>query len=295
VFDGPPQLIAPAGEEEQPRASQLALGTTHQPVPVEAVAAIPDQAVWTMTAASAPPAGAAPSSAEHTARDLIPYLRLAGQVAGAGAATLAVILLLLVVAYRWVDPPTSTLILGQRLAGTEIDQTWVPLERISPNLVRAVILSEDGGFCRHRGVDWAALGEAIESDRGGSTITMQVVKNLFLWPSRSYVRKAMEMALAYLVEIVWPKHRVLELYLNIAEWGPGIFGAEAAAQYHFGKPAARLTAQEAALLAVALPNPLEREAWHPGYLHKRLADNLLTRMRAVRTAMRCVQPPRSGG
>ena len=125
--------------------------------------------------------------------------------------------------------------LGQRLTGTEIEQRWVPIERISPHLVQAVILSEDGGFCRHRGVDWSALEEAIESSRGGSTITMQVVKNLFLWPQRSYIRKALEIVLAYVVEVVWPKERVLEIYLNIAEWGPGIFGAEAAARNHFGK------------------------------------------------------------
>ena len=168
----------------------------------------------------------------------------------------------------------------------------MPLERISPNLIHAVILSEDGAFCRHRGVDWSALEEAIENDRGGSTISMQVVKNLFLWPASSYVRKALEMVLAYLVEVVWPKRRVLEIYLNIAEWGPGIFGAEAAARHNFGKAASQLTPEEAALLAVALPNPLDRQARYPGYQHRRLASNLLTRMRAVRTTMRCARTRR---
>jgi monofunctional biosynthetic peptidoglycan transglycosylase len=263
--------------------------------PAGAAATVPERAVWTMAKTPAASAAAIPSPSTGTARDPLPYVRLAGQIAGAAVLTVAAILLILVVAYRWIDPPASTLMVGQRLTGTPIEQTWVPLERISPNLVHAVVLSEDGGFCRHRGVDWAALGEAIEGDRGGSTITMQVVKNLFLWPARSYVRKALEIALAYLVELVWPKQRVLEIYLNIAEWGPGIFGAEAASRHHFGKPAARLTPQEAALLAVALPNPLEREAGYPGYLHKRLAGNLLTRMRAVRTTMRCVRPPGSGG
>ena len=294
--DGSPQLqtLRQPDTETQPRASHVAQAQTHRPAPLETVATVPDRAVWSATMAPAPPAAATPSSGDRTLRDLLPYLGLAGRIAGAAVLALSGILLLLVVVYRWVDPPTSTLMLGQRLVGTRIEQTWVPLERISPNLVHAVILSEDTGFCRHRGVDWPALGEAIETDRGGSTITMQVVKNLFLWPARSYVRKALEIALAYLVEAVWPKQRVLEIYLNIAEWGPGIFGAEAAARHHFGKPAARLTAQEAALLAVALPNPLEREAGYPGYLHRRLADNLLTRMRAVRTAMRCVRPLRSG-
>jgi monofunctional biosynthetic peptidoglycan transglycosylase len=200
---------------------------------------------------------------------------------------------LIIVLYRWVDPPTSTLMLGQRFAGTEIDQRWRPLGRVSPHLVQAVILSEDGGFCRHHGVDWSALEEAIESSRGGSTITMQVVKNLFLWPARSYVRKALEIALAYVVELFWPKERILEIYLNIAEWGPGVFGAEAAARHHFGKAASQLSAQEAALLAVSLPAPLERQAGYPGWQTRRLANNLLIRMRSVRSPVRCVRTGRA--
>lgn len=217
------------------------------------------------------------------------YLRLAGHVAAAVVAGLIGIVLVLVVLYRWVDPPVSTLMLGQRLAGTPIERKWVLLERISPHLIKAVILSEDGGFCRHRGVDWMALGEAIESDRGGSTITMQVVKNLFLWPSRSYVRKVIEIGLAYLVELIWPKRRILEIYLNIAEWGDGVFGAEAAARWHFGKSAARLTAAEAALLAVALPNPTERTAGSPTPAMSRLANRLMLRMAASRVSLSCVR------
>ncbi len=204
------------------------------------------------------------------------------------AAGLVALVLALVVLYRWVDPPTSTLMLGQRLAGTRIEQRWVPLERISPHLVKAVVLSEDGGFCRHRGVDWGALEEAMEAARGGSTITMQVVKNLFLWPSRSYVRKVIEIALAYVVELLWPKRRILEIYLNIAEWGDGVFGAEAAAQLHFGKGAGRLTAAEAALLAVALPNPMERDASSPTPGMRRLATRLLVRMATSRSSLGCV-------
>ena len=119
----------------------------------------------------------------------------------------------------------------------------MPIDRISPYLQRAVITSEDGRFCRHHGVDWDEIEEAIERardgvPRGGSTISMQVVKNLFLWPSKSYVRKAMEIPLTYAIETAWSKRRILEIYLNMAEWGPGVFGAEAAARYHFGKPAA---------------------------------------------------------
>lgn len=232
------------------------------------------------------PSGASAAGAWH-------YVRLAIKGAAITAFVSVVALLVLVLSYRWVNPPTSTLMLGQRLTGTAIEQIWVPIDRISPNLVQAVLLSEDGGFCRHSGVDWSALEEAIESDRGGSTITMQVVKNLFLWPARSYVRKALEIMLAYLVEFVWPKERILEIYLNIAEWGPGVFGAEAAARNHFGKGASQLTAQEAALLAVALPSPIERQPGSPGYQHRRLASNLLTRMRSVRTPPRCVRVRRA--
>jgi len=202
------------------------------------------------------------------------------------------LLLALIILYRWVDPPASTLMLAQRFAGTPIRQRWIPLERMSPNLVAAVIASEDGHFCRHHGVDWGELREAIESAgdglaRGGSTISMQVVKNLFLWPSRSYVRKAIEIALAYAIEALWGKRRILEIYLNIAEWGPGIFGAEAAARYHFRKPALLLNPHEAALLAVSLPNPFERQAGRPGPGTLRLADNLMLRMKAAQANTGC--------
>lgn len=220
------------------------------------------------------------------------YLSLVLQGAAIVAAGLVAIVLTLLVVYRWVNPPASTLMLGQRLSGTSIERTWVPLERISPYLIKAVILSEDGAFCRHRGVDWSAIRQAIESERGGSTITMQVVKNLFLWPSRSYVRKAIEIGLAYLADALWPKRRILEIYLNIAEWGDGVFGAEAAARTHFGKRAARLTAQEAALLAVTLPNPIERTAGAPSLMTSRLAGRLMVRMATSRGDLSCVRTPR---
>ena len=245
--------------------------------------------------AAAGPSTSLPAPASGRMGEPVRYLRLAVRIAGGVVLALTAAVLLLVVLYRWVDPPASTLMLGQQLTGTEIEQRWVPIERISPHLVQAVILSEDGGFCRHRGVDWPALEEAIESSRGGSTITMQVVKNLFLWPQRSYIRKALEIGLAYVVEVVWPKERVLEIYLNIAEWGPGLFGAEAAARSHFGRSASQLTAQEAALLAVSLPSPIERRAGYPDQQMRRLANNLLLRMRAVRTVPQCVRVRRAGG
>jgi monofunctional biosynthetic peptidoglycan transglycosylase len=224
------------------------------------------------------------------------WLHAALRIGGGLAAAVAVLLLGLILLYRFVDPPISMLMLIQRLGGTAIHQRWVPLARVASVLPQAVIASEDARFCYHRGVDWGELAEAIESSRegvarGGSTITMQVVKNLFLWPSRSYVRKALEIPLAYAVELLWPKRRILEVYLNVAEWGPGVFGAETAALYHFRKPASLLTLREAALLAVSLPNPVERQAGRPGPGLLRLANRLAARMR-VEAGSACLRAPR---
>ena len=206
---------------------------------------------------------------------------------------------LALLAYRHVDPPTSTLMLGQYLTGRTLAQRWVPLERMSPNLIRAVIASEDGNFCRHRGVDWSAIDEALDKaaedggrPRGASTISMQTVKNLLLWPQAHYIRKVLELPLAYLAELAWGKRRILELYLNIAEWGPGIFGAEAAAQYHFRKSAAALSVQEAALLAVSLPNPIERNAGRPGEGTQRLGRRIERRGARPTLPLGCLGPLR---
>jgi monofunctional biosynthetic peptidoglycan transglycosylase len=210
-----------------------------------------------------------------------------------GVAALSAVFAVLIVTYRFVNPPASTLMLIQRAGGERITQTWLPIDRISPHLVRAVIMSEDAGFCRHAGVDWRELFEAIERSgdgiaRGGSTISMQTAKNLFLWPSRSYVRKAIEIPLTLGMELVWPKSRMLEIYLNIVEWGPGIFGAEAAARFHFGKSASRLSEQEAALLAVSLPAPLVREPGRPSALLSRMAEVVRGRMRNINRHAACV-------
>lgn len=202
-------------------------------------------------------------------------------------------------AYRFTDPPASTLMLAQQFTGRPISQRQVTLDRISPNLIRAVIASEDGNFCRHRGVDWGAIREAVGKAtedggrlRGASTISMQTVKNLMLWPQGHIVRKGLELPLAYLADLAWGKRRVLELYLNIAEWGPGIFGAEAAAQHHFRKSAAQLTPREAALLAVSLPNPIERNASRPGPGTQRLARLIETRSARPTLAVSCLGPLR---
>lgn len=207
-----------------------------------------------------------------------------------GYLALVVVLILL---FRFVDPPGSMLMLRQLLTGTAIDRTWKPLSSISPALVRAVIVSEDGRFCEHSGIDTAAIREAIERasggvPRGASTISMQVTKNLFLWNAKSYIRKVIEIPLTLIMELVWPKWRILEVYLNIAEWGPGVFGAEAAAQHHFHKPASRLSDREAALLAAVLPNPVARDAGSPGPGTSAKARVVQSRVRAYGAVASCV-------
>jgi len=208
------------------------------------------------------------------------------------------VVLSLMVAYRFVDPPGSMLMLQQWLLGQKIESTWVPIEQISPNVIRAVIASEDSRFCDHHGVDFEALAGAVTdvgsgAARGASTISMQVVKNLFLWSSRSYMRKAVELPLTLVMETLWPKRRIMEVYLNIAEWGPGIFGIEAAAQARFHKPARSLSAGEASRLAVALPNPRVRNPAKPGPGMQRLARIIQMRMRmAASVQTSCVLPRR---
>ena len=175
--------------------------------------------------------------------------------------------------------PVSTLMLARWVMGRPVDRRWIPLSAVSPRLVAAVILSEDGQFCRHHGVDLSALREVIDKrgppSRGASTLTMQVAKNLFLWPSRSYLRKGLEIPIAIVLDALWGKKRVLETYFNIAEWGDGVFGAEAAAERDFGKEAASLTSFEAALMASALPNPILRSVTRPSRRHRLLALRLV--------------------
>ena len=183
----------------------------------------------------------------------------------------AVLLLpyLLTVLYRYVNP-ISTPMLGRWLTGGHVTRSYVPIKEMAPILPRTVINAEDARFCSHSGVDWQEIKEAmeeadgIEDMRGGSTITQQVAKNLFLWSGRSFVRKGLEFPLALWIDTVLPKRRVLEIYLNIAEWGPnGEFGAEAGARRAFNKSVRNVTAGEAALLAAVLPNPIRRSARQP--------------------------------
>jgi len=197
---------------------------------------------------------------------------------------------LIVPFYRFVDP-VSTLMLWRWVKGAPVTRTVVPIERIAPVLPASVIAAEDARFCTHRGVDWREIMDAIDDAddlseaRGGSTITQQTAKNLFLWGGRSYVRKALELPLAFWIDLVLPKKRVLEIYLNIVEWGPnGQFGAEAGARFAFGKSARDLTPREAATLAAILPNPHRRSAKVPGPAVRRLAGIYEARARPADTA-----------
>jgi monofunctional biosynthetic peptidoglycan transglycosylase len=184
------------------------------------------------------------------------------------------------------------------VTGSRVEHIYAPLSRIAPSLPLTVIIAEDGSFCRNRGVDIGAIREALhqadddlQEARGGSTITQQTVKNLFLWQGRSFIRKALEVPLALWMNLVLPKRRVLEIYLNIAEWGPnGEFGAEAGARYAFGKPARDLTPREAAELTAILPNPVHRSARVPNLQLRKLAG-LYERRAAAHPALdACIRP-----
>ena len=178
---------------------------------------------------------------------------------------------------RFVPLP-STLMLGRWVTGQDVTREWIPLSRIAPILAEAVIAAEDQRFCQHWGVDLVELQKVLDDEegvsRGASTLTMQVAKNIYLWPGRSYLRKAIEIPLALLVDISWGKARVMEVYLNVAEWGEGLFGAEAAARHYFGKPASALSPAEAARLAAALPNPLERDPRRPSLASRRISGRI---------------------
>jgi len=204
--------------------------------------------------------------------------RLLARIIGA----FVVLSVLPVVVFRFVDPPLTSLMLIRAVETRSPSwaRRWVPLRAVSPALLRAVVAAEDERFFVHHGVDWAALERAREYNerwrgrrlRGAGTITMQCARTVFLWPGRSYVRKALEVYLAHLLELAWGKQRILEVYVNSVEWGDRVYGVEAAAERYFGVPAARLDAWESALLAAVLPNP---RRWSPAaptpYLRARAA------------------------
>ena len=193
-------------------------------------------------------------------------------------------LVLWVLAYRWIDPPTTPYMRAEaaRLGG--VAQTWADLEDIAPVMARAAVAGEDANFCLHWGFDVEAIRDAIEdgATRGASTISQQVVKNAFLWQGRSWFRKAMEAALTPLMETLWPKRRVIEVYLNIAEFDEGVFGVEAAARHYFGRSAAELTDRQAGLLVAVLPNPKERNAARPTDFLSRRANSVVDGAATIR-------------
>ncbi|MFC4667789.1 monofunctional biosynthetic peptidoglycan transglycosylase [Seohaeicola nanhaiensis] len=198
------------------------------------------------------------------ARELSPGRRLVRLFIRAGLAGVA-LLLLLVVLFSLVNPPTTHTIWseGRRLGG--IDRQWVPLEKIAPAVARSVVAAEDANFCNHWGFDVDAIRAAIEDGgtRGASTLSQQVVKNVYLWQDRSWIRKALETVMTPMVETIWSKRRIIEVYLNVAEMGEGVFGVGAAAETFFGKTADKLSDQEAALIAAVLPSPRTRSAAKP--------------------------------
>lgn len=189
---------------------------------------------------------------------------------------------LAVLPLRWIDPPATPLMVVRVALGEAdgIDARSIALDDVSPVVARTVLASEDMRFCMHRGIDWGAAQAAVdewragERLRGASTITMQTARSVFLPHSRTGLRKALELWLTPFVETFWPKRRILELYLNVAEWGPGVYGIEAAAQRAFGRGANAITPREAALLVAALPNPMNRDAGRPTQTQAAIARRL---------------------
>jgi len=201
--------------------------------------------------------------------------------------------LALTVLYK-VVPPVSTLMIYDRLTNGPIARQWVPFDDIAKALAASVVMSEDGRYCSHYGVDWheldLVLGDLDDRPRGASTIAMQTVKNLFLWTSRSYLRKAIEIPLALYANAVLGKRRLMEIYLNIAEFGPGIFGAEAAARHFFGRSAKDLSAAQSALLTATLPSPDTRDPANPSRSLRARARDIERQARIAGAYINCLYP-----
>ena len=201
-----------------------------------------------------------------------------------GLAALGAAILVLVLLFAVVNPPTTITMLseGWRLGGVE--QDWVAMDEIAPVMARSAVAAEDADFCLHWGFDVAAIRAALADGgkRGGSTISQQVVKNVFLWQGRSWPRKALEALITPLVELVWSKRRILEVYLNVAEMGEGVFGVKAAAEAHFGVAPEALSARQAALLAAVLPAPRTRSASQPSKQVRRRAASIMDGAETIR-------------
>ncbi|WP_343791269.1 monofunctional biosynthetic peptidoglycan transglycosylase [Brevundimonas kwangchunensis] len=207
--------------------------------------------------------------------------------------SLVVLFLSGVVAYAVLPPPTTFLMTSRLIEGEGLSYRWKGLNDISPRLVEAAIAAEDSTFCAHRGFDMKAIERALQSNarvekrgrgriRGGSTISQQTAKNVFLWPGRDWIRKGFEAGYTVLIETVWGKRRIMEVYLNVAEWAPGVYGAEAGAQHWFGKSASDLTAREAARMVAILPSPRRYQAASPGPYVRRRASRIQAAMGTVR-------------
>lgn len=188
-----------------------------------------------------------------------------------------------------VVPPFVTILMVKRVAqGEGLDYRWRALNDISPRLVEGVIAAEDSRFCSHMGFDIEAIEKALDANarggkvRGGSTISQQTAKNVFLWPSRDWIRKGLEAGYTVMIEAVWGKRRIMEVYLNVAEWAPGVYGAEAAARHWYGKSARDLSNREAARLAAILPSPRRYKAASPGPYVRRRAGRIQAAMGTVR-------------
>ena len=207
-----------------------------------------------------------------------------------GALVLGVMVVALVALFGQVNPPPGPYMLAERHRLGGLERDWVPMERISPNMARAAVAAEDANFCLHWGFDMVELRRAIDAGarRGASTISQQTVKNVFLWQGRSWGRKAMEAVLTPVMEATWSKRRILEVYLNVAEFDTGVFGVEAAARHYFGVSAADLTLTQAARLAAILPDPRGRSASNPSAFVQRrsaaIADGAATIARDGRAA-----------
>ncbi len=226
------------------------------------------------------------------ARRRSPIRLLALGVVWAGLALLALFIGL--VALYAVARPVSTLMLARTIEGKSHQRIYTSLKTIAPAALATVIASEDASFCDNDGVDWGALREVLSGagkngpSRGASTITMQTAKNLFLWPGRSVIRKGLEIPMALVLGKAWSKPRTLEIYLNIAEWGEGLYGIEAAAQRYFHKSAVELNAHEAALLATSLPNPIRRNPARPSAMQRRLVASLEEKARGSSVLLDCL-------
>ncbi len=199
---------------------------------------------------------------------------------------LVVISVVWVLAYRFINPPMTSLMIGDQFSGANVQQEWKSLDDISANIAYAAIAAEDKNFCKHNGLDFNAIKQARQANekgkklRGGSTISQQVAKNVFLWPQRSYVRKGLEAYFTILIEIFWSKRRIMEMYLNVAEWGPAIYGAESASLYYFDRHAIDVSRTQAARLVSILPSP---KKWSPTAPSRRVTRKSRNVRRALTT------------